>query len=368
MMAMTNTKYDNIWSRLFLRTYVRDQFPIVLNRPKLLNAFLKLIENDFFSSKFDSIVIDRPIFLVGLPRSGTTMLQDVLCSHPAVAHITNTMNHFNEAFLAAEVMRKKLHLNFKALRYLDDGIEFRADSANEGQTLWARWLKYKIDTLEYIEIHRQAANLSPLEKSKIYADIKKIIWYSGGSSKRFFCKNPGLIILVDIIQNLFPDARFIHIVRDPRDCAPSMLKLYQKTRQQESMILSHKKQSVNAHNFFLPYPRVPGLTKYLSEYGPEDLRATAYIWKSGVEQVHSYMQQIKSILEVRHEDILENPEKKIREILEYCELFCPSNNDLKFWNKVEEYGKYSRPSTSTRSENLIVDDICRDLMEEMGYI
>ena len=84
--AAAKVEYPNLLSRLVLGRDVDNQFAFSLRRrPRLEEWFLKWYERRVLRVDARNIAIDRPIFLVGLPRSGTTMLQDILCSHPGIA-------------------------------------------------------------------------------------------------------------------------------------------------------------------------------------------------------------------------------------------------------------------------------------------
>ena len=44
-------------------------------------------------------------------------------------------------------------------------------------------------------------------------------------------KSPGIIPYLPLVNELFPDAKFVHLVRDPRQCSNSMIKLTRKKYQ-----------------------------------------------------------------------------------------------------------------------------------------
>ena len=51
----------------------------------ILKRIMKIFSPDFFASHHDSGHQDRtPIFIVGMPRSGTTLVEQILASHPLV--------------------------------------------------------------------------------------------------------------------------------------------------------------------------------------------------------------------------------------------------------------------------------------------
>jgi hypothetical protein len=65
------------------------------------------------------------------------------------------------------------------------------------------------------------------------------------------------------VQHIFPDGKYVHIVRDPRNCANSMRKLYHKEQEQLAFIRSQRKHGTYDDREFIPYPRVPKLADYL---------------------------------------------------------------------------------------------------------
>src|SRR6185503_13875914 len=101
-------QYANLQSRLLLRGLFQRQFIIPEDPPRLQEALLLFIERYLMRIDLTGIDIKRPIFVLGLPRSGTTMLQDICCTHPQVAYITNAMHQFPHCVCAVEVMRKLL--------------------------------------------------------------------------------------------------------------------------------------------------------------------------------------------------------------------------------------------------------------------
>src|SRR6266496_142755 len=85
-------EYANPRSRRVLRQSFELQFVIPLYKPpRLSQAFVDWYGKRRMKVDISGITVDRPIFLVGLPRSGTTVLQDIMCAHPDVAYITNAM-------------------------------------------------------------------------------------------------------------------------------------------------------------------------------------------------------------------------------------------------------------------------------------
>jgi tetratricopeptide (TPR) repeat protein len=119
---------------------------------------------------------ELPVFIVGMPRSGTTLIEQILCTHPAI-HGAGELNWlFALCELAA--LRHPTHTgNFS------DCVD--AMSATDADELSAQYLQ-------------------PLQALNPMAS-------------RIINKMPGNFVHLGLIQLLFPMARVVHCRRDPLD-------------------------------------------------------------------------------------------------------------------------------------------------------
>jgi Sulfotransferase family len=357
--------YANLHSRLLLRHAFEVQFVIPLvSAPAPVERLLGWYESTILRVDTSKIGIDRPIFLTGVPRSGTTMLQDILTAHPNVAYITNTMHQFRKSFCAAEVWRKRLHLQACAERYIGDGVEIEPGSANEGHAFLAEWRHIDPYSLEYVEL--DPADLSSTEVTRLREVVRKIIWCFGPGQWRFFNKNPALITYLPVIHSIFPDAKIIHLVRDARECAYSMIKLFQRHRNQECRIRARYPHASRQPGWFIPYPRVAKLARYIAEYGPEDIRTTSHVWDDAVSAVAAAAPSLNQFYEVRYEDIVARPHAEIRKILEFCDLPSADGDQQRFWRRVGSIE--DRRHMRAYGDAEIVEDICHANLTRYGYL
>ncbi len=71
--------------------------------------------------------------------------------------------------------------------------------------------------------------MNDFEKS--YEFIVRKISYAHGGRKRILFKNPASTTRMLLLKKIFPDAKFVHIVRNPYDVFPSMQKLWARLQE-----------------------------------------------------------------------------------------------------------------------------------------
>jgi len=358
----TAPKYANWWSRLILAGQFERQFMVPSAPKPAVREMMRLVERVVLRPRLSDIAVRQPIFLVGLHRSGTTMVQDLLCSLPEVAYITNVMNVYPDALCGAEFVRRALRIDVTGERYLADGVIVNGGSPNEGVALWQRWLREDPYDCHYVE--RRASDLGDAQIARISDDLRRVLWCFRPYATRLFNKNPCLTPHVLLLAGLFPEAKFLHVVRDPRDCAPSMGKLYRLTQQQLAHIRATGGHGLYDQHDFMPFPRLPRLAEYVAAFGPDDLRTTASLWRDGVNWLHAARDRLPAYLEVRYEDIVADPQPMLCRILEFCELPMPQENAA-FTRKLAEVGRTAKPRAAGDAE--LIEDICGEAMQRLGY-
>ncbi len=357
-------EYPNLISRIMLRSSFKHQFVIPEEPPRVAVRMLEWYEKRVMKVDTSGIEIDRPIFMIALPRAGASFLQNIVCAHPDVSYINNTMHLYRTCLCAAERMRKKLNLNAKGERYLGDSVMVDADTPADAVTFWALWLREHPYKLDYVD--RKIEDYSDEEIEDIKQTIRKVIYCSGGRSPRFFSKNPALVPHILLLKDLFPDAKFVHVVRDPRPAANSLIKLYRKDNEQLSRIRLKRRHLLTGDQPLVPFPRLPNLKENVEKYGADDVRTTAHLWNDAVTFVNQRKDKLPTFYEVRHEDLLADPKKEVFGILEFCELSEPEKANRTFWDYLGEFGVIRHKNVYGEFD--VVESICRDNMKKYRYL
>ncbi|MDF1763890.1 MAG: sulfotransferase [Oleibacter sp.] len=360
---MKGVKFNNILSKILLTDNFKYQFTIPTDKSPRAMKMFDFIERKVIKMDLDAVEIDRPIFIVSLPRTGSTMLQNVMCKQSNIGYFSQLMNNYYPYFAPMDKMQKKFDLNFHGERFIGDSVMVDVTGPSDPIHIWNSWIRKDPFVAQYK--HYRKEDLSKDQIDEIHTSIKKALWCQGGEKNRFLIKSPGILAYLPLVNDLFPDAKFIHLIRDPRDCANSLIKLTKKSLAQIKLISENVKDYKHAGKTPVSYPHVPNLVKYIDEFGIDDIRTAAHVCKDSIEIVEAYKANLKSFYEVRYEDILADPENKMREILEFCELPEPPASNKEYWDLLGGVGTVSHKNNYTDQD--VVEDICSDVMQRYGY-
>jgi Flp pilus assembly protein TadD len=128
---------------------------------------------------------ERPVFIVGMPRSGSTLVEQILSSHPDV-HGAGEVKHLNRAL--------------GQLRDRSPGLP-----------------KYP----------QMMAKITPAELDMVATQYQQALAQGAGGAKRITDKLLTNYFYLGLINLLFPKAKVIHTLRDPIDtCLSTFTKLF----------------------------------------------------------------------------------------------------------------------------------------------
>lgn len=355
-------EYKNFAAKMLLTRQWENQHIVPLEQPRHRKAAMTFLSRTLLKPRIEGLKIEAPIFIIGTPRCGSTMMQELLSCHEAIAYFTHSMDAFHEPhmFRAVEWIRKNLQLDVRGERYLKDSIIVDTSSPSEAMRFWGEALH--MDPYSLVWGHPRIQDLSKEEIERIYFTIKCVIdCFRDRGSTRFLNKSPALLTEVLLLQDLFPDAKFIHLVRDGRMVANSLLKLYRLQREQDIKV----NHPLFKDRPFVPYPRVEGLAEAAEQYGLDDVRTTAIVWNSSVNLIREIRPQIRNFHEVRYEDILAAPREELERILEFCELQTPVSGLGAFEERLSKVGVVHHKNSYGDFE--VVEAIAGDNLRAYGY-
>ena len=147
--------------------------------------------------------MQRPIFIVGANRSGTTLLRLILNAHPNIA-VPEEILYFRSRIA---------------------GLRIEDWQADPGRDEFERLVGEFIPRVDIPDLDTDAVTQRVLELPRnLRSPYKGLMdyWAEAQGKIRWGEKTPGNLFYADIIYEMFPDARFIHMVRDPRAGVYSM--------------------------------------------------------------------------------------------------------------------------------------------------
>jgi len=226
-----------------------------------------------------------PIFIVGCPRSGTTLLALML-------NKSSSLNVTLESGFLPELERKSQDYgDFASAKerwyFIRDLQNFDATSSTKAFDI------FKISEHEAEEAIR---NVAPVD----YAGAADAIFKADAvkmGAERWANKTPKYVLKIDKLAEMFPQGQFIHLVRDPRDVAASIVRAgWASTFREATQIwIEHLKAGREAR-------------RNLSD--------------------HRYF-------EVRYEDLVLNPIEEVKEVRKWAKLKL-GKESLGFYEKSEK--------------------------------
>jgi hypothetical protein len=173
-----------------------------------------------------------PLFILGHARSGTTHLHNLLSLDPRHIYPTTYECFMPRHFLISEAYvtrRRPLEGN----RGIDD-VELRWDTPQEDE--FALALLGRPSPLfsfafpnaaprydDYLDLCNLPARARHAWKRTLYSFLQTLTYRRAG---RLILKSPMHTGRIHILHELFPEAKFVHIVRNPYKVIPSTLKVY----------------------------------------------------------------------------------------------------------------------------------------------
>jgi hypothetical protein len=197
-------------------------------------------------------------FICGVTRSGTTLLRLMLDAHPDLAIPGET--HFVPALIKRVERRRP-----------------RADELTGLIVGHKRWGDFQ---LEPHDLRARLRQVDPLTAGDALRSFYMLYAEKHGKS-RYGDKTPGYLREMPRIQRVLPEARFVHIIRDGRDVALSVLKM---------------------------------------NWGPASVTEAAELWVERITKARTLAPKTNHYIEVKFEDVLANTEPTLRRVCEFIDL------------------------------------------------
>ena len=228
----------------------------------------------------------KPIYILGMGRSGTTVLGNIFFLHPHVGLLHEPRALWHSIFANEDVIGS----------YSDGPAYYRLD-----------------ETMATPTIKRSA--------HRIYTSYLRLT-----GARRVVDKSPEFVFRLPFLREIFPDAKFIFLVRNGMDTIRSV----------SSWARSHNRHNRNGMHYWwgahrrkwkLLVEQVVGnddllgpLTEDISMLERDiDMAAVEWICTSR-EGLHHMQTMPETIFQLNYDALVRNPESRMRALLEFCEL------------------------------------------------
>lgn len=191
----------------------------------LLNTPFRAYEGARFGARIAATSIrEAPIFILGHWRSGTTHVMRLIARDPAFAVVTFVHTMIPGLYLSSPLFRALLASSLPKVRPMDN-VTVAPDAAEEeeyalgnlGPYSFYHALSFPRKMREIFDkyVLFEGVERKIIEQWKVIYlyFLKKVTFSSGG--KRLLLKNPANTGRIPTLLEMFPDAKFIHVYRNP---------------------------------------------------------------------------------------------------------------------------------------------------------
>lgn len=319
------TRPTKLWNRLI--NYILFEGRPVTTRGRWINPIV------FSSFKVWGVLpqlkkVEKPIFIVGTGRSGTTLTGILLSIHKEISFL------------------------------------------NEPKALWHKIYKYEdiIGSYSKGEAHYQLTE-NDLDDSAILRAHKL---YSANlaitGTTRIVDKYPELIYRIPFVQQIFPDAKFIFIVRNGYDTLQSIEQWSDRLGEQTNNEI-HDWWGVNGRKWALMVEQLIPQSELLKDEKENISQFTNHKDRATVEWILTMEKGLKEVQKkpeslylLKFEELLDRPEEIINSVLNFAEISLDQ--------KVHDYAAKILKEPARKREveiNITLRPAFRQLMTQLNY-
>lgn len=296
---------------------------------------------------------DGPVFMIGTARSGLTPLMNLIAYHKAFAWPSQYNARWPKMHQASLLSR------LVDIPPLSSRLKFKrfVPTHSEAYQLWN-------DSFHgFEEPFRDlvADDVTPYMKLRFQNTVKDITKYQGKT--RFIAEYSGWS-RIEFMKCIFPDAKFIHIIRDGRAVAHSYTNVH----------WWRGWKGIYRWRWGVPSQDV---IEQLQKYDYSFLALAAFHWKILINNIteKSNLLPADELLVVRYEDLVEEPYREAYRCIEFCGLDkdCPKFTKHLSTVKIVDANRTKfrippwRENLNQRQINML-NDLLETELTQFGYL
>ncbi|MFX1517488.1 MAG: sulfotransferase [Promethearchaeota archaeon] len=349
------------------------RFPFLAN-------IIHTCESYQLKKRIEKAKIEKPIYITGLARAGTTITLEMLNKHPDIAahrylhmvlpytpHWTQSIAHYVPIIMKTPTER--LH---------KDRIAVTRDSPEAVEEIF--WQKYFTNTHDESKSNILDTHVQNPQFETFYIDhLKKLLL--NRKATRYLAKNNYNVARMEYLQKLLPDVKFIILVRNPFDHIASLAKQDVILKEMEkndprllqwTKIIGHREFGTAKVCIVFDDLKVVQKIRALWQQKDTYLEGWGTYWAETYSYIHNKMktnlQLAKASLIIRYEDLCEHSETTIDKIIDHIEV-----DPKKFTKIKKQYSKrLTKPTYYTTKfkaeEQEKIKQITGKIAEKFGYV
>ncbi|MGY5875543.1 MAG: sulfotransferase [Candidatus Thorarchaeota archaeon] len=296
-----------------------------------LASTLHNLESAMMRKRIEDVHVDRPTYITGMARAGTTVVLEMLSQHPDIG-----AHRYLHMVLPYTPHYVQLIANYLPLmtkpteRVHKDGMIVTRDSPEAVEEIF--WQKYFVDTVDESKSNLlDETTTHPTFESFYDLHLRKLL--VNQNATRYLAKNNYNVARMEYILKLYPGAKFILMIRNPFNHIASAAKqdgIFEEMERADPRLLDWTKiighREFGSAKFCINMGSTETVEKIRQLWSKRDtyVKGWAIYWDAVYSHVHERLtnnpELAKASLLVRYEDLCNSPVEMIDKITTHLEL------------------------------------------------
>jgi len=295
--------------------------------------------------------LGKPIFFIGMPRSGTSIIQEAFCRHESLGWLSNYTAHFPS--LPRLTVVHRLFGSLQGQRNQGQKLAFcnkLLPRPSESYPVWERIFGSKF---LYACLEGVAPSAQEVDHARSY--IARLL---GAQGRPRFCAKLTGPPRIGFLSAIFEGATFVDITRDPRAVVASLMvdrDRFWKNKGGEESPFWNCRYDPTDYDLWEQSGRMPAVL-------------------ASLQWVHMYELTKREVaaskvryLKIRYEDYVESPHKTLGEVMSFCGL--QDSGQVESWVGDIAYSSANRKFMDVldRAEIEWIERMAGRQLDELGY-
>lgn len=344
------------WMRLLIRNrfavhWSRWHYAVLYTLVSVVNSCLGLLQHIVFARRVaNTPIADPPVFIVGHWRTGTTLLHELLVLDDRHIGPTGYECVAPQHFLVTERFAPLVGFMVSKHRAMDN-MDSSLNHPQEDEFVWVMqgqpspYLTLAFPNRppkheRYLDLEQLTAQELEAWKRPLYRFVQQLYFRH---RKTVILKNPNHSFRIKVLLDIFPLAKFIHIVRNPYVVYPSSI---------------HLLKSLS---------RVHSLQKPTFEGLDERVLATYVDLYRKVDEGRALVDPSR-FYELRYEELIDDPEEQLRRLYEHLGLGDFEQYLPRLRQYLADHEHYATNTYElTAEQRAVLDDRWGEVIDRYGY-